>query len=201
MTMLYLVGAVAVGLASVIFRQKFLTVIAFLGFGGICCSEPIQLEIIVSPIGFSNHAVKATFEEDALTITRVGEGMEVFRLGPRETRLLRSAIIASSPKDWSGFWASLDYLDGYILSARLEHDGKKHAFGGWNGCPEGFAAILKRINEITKIELFSTNWEEKEIAAKRYKSFEDFTETTAEAAKEKRTNLKANVATPRKPSD
>ena len=180
--------------------MKSLLVIAFLGFAGICCSEPLRLEVTISPIIEPKQAINVTVAEDTVTIKRGENEPTIYRPSPQETKLLHAAIFALPAKDWDGFWGSLDYLDGYILGARLDRHGKKHEFGGWNGCPKGFAAILERIDEITKADLFGDNWEEKEESSKRYKSFEDFIETTAESGKEQRTN-KAEMATPNQPSD
>jgi len=163
--------------------MKMLRVIAaFLGLAGICPAEPLRLEVTVSPLVSPKHAIVVTVDQETLRIKQGENEPVIYRPSPQETKLLHAAILALPPKDWDGFWASLNYLDGYLLSARLEHDGKERKFGGLNGCPKGFAAILKRIDEITKTDLFGDNWKEKEESAKKYKSFDDLIATTIRAA-------------------
>jgi uncharacterized membrane protein YtjA (UPF0391 family) len=152
--------------------MKILIVIAaFLGFAGICPAESLRLEVTVSSIVSPKHAIEVTVDQGTLRIKQGENEPVIYRPNPQETKLLHAAILAVPPKDWDGFWASLNYLDGYLLGARLEHDGKERKFGGINGCPKGFAAILKRIDEITKTDLFGDHWEEMEDSAKKYKSF------------------------------
>jgi hypothetical protein len=148
-------------------------------------AQKVSLEIKIVPIIAPKEAVEARFDGAVLTMAKGDQKAAQVRLSAKNQENIRKAILAVPTKQWNGYWASLNYLDGSILLARLELDGEKFEFRGTNGCPPKFSRILAAIYEASKERIFAGGWEEMGKSAKRYESYDDFIENTFKTDKNK----------------
>lgn len=156
--------------------------IALLGLTISGIAQQINLEIKVTPMNAREEVVVARFDGAALTIAKVNRKPVPVPLLAKNSESINKAISAVPVKQWNGFWASSNHLDGSILTARLELDGKKFEFEGMNGCPPKFAMILAAIYDATKEPLFTGGWEEIEKSSKRYESLDAFAKAAAKSS-------------------
>lgn len=143
----------------------FLSVVSF--------AQVVSLEIMILPIIQPKEAIIAHFDGSRLTIAKGDQKATPVPIAKENAEKIRKAIHAIPLEQWKGFWASLDYLDGYKIVGNLVIDGQKHQFQGMNGCPPKFTNILSSFNEVAKNPHFQ-GWEEMEKAAKQYESFDAF---------------------------
>jgi hypothetical protein len=148
-------------------------------------AQKVNLEIKIVPIIAPKEAVEARFDGTVLTMAKGDQKAAQVRLSAKNQESIRKAILAVPTKQWNGYWASLNYLDGSILLAKLELDGQKFEFRGTNGCPPKFSRVLAAIYEAAKDPLFTGGWEEMERSSKRYESFDAFTRTATDSPNKK----------------
>jgi hypothetical protein len=149
-------------------------------------AQKVVIELKITAIVAPKDPVKARFDGSVLTLTKGEQKPLLVPLAAKKVENIRKAILAVPTKQWNGFWASVapGLLDGCMLVASLEIDGKKFVFSGMNGFPPKFSKLLQAIYEASKEPLFEGRWEDDEKSSKRFESFDAYIDFVAKSAKE-----------------
>ena len=114
-----------------------------------------------------------SFDHKQIVVRDRGKPDLKIRLSEENADRLAKAATAIDPRHRSGVWVQHGILDGIIVIGRLKIDDAQTEFIGVNGCPPGFTAFAKLLDEVSGKAVFGGGWQTMEEASEHFESLAD----------------------------